>query len=103
MTDMNALLNPPWDPGPIWARIFDHLSWVLPILAGLLSVGAVLSFHDIRVWCGVAAGIISAGGVIFTGLASRVRDGRLAVAQATASLGIGLADAISKQSTGFGG
>lgn len=82
--DSSALFNPPWDPGPTLASTFDVLSLAFPIAAGLLSVGsgigALRGMDNLAAMLGILAGVVSALGVIFTGLASRVRDGRLAVA-----------------------
>ena len=105
--ESNALLNPPWNPGPTWGRAFDILSLALPAVAGLLSIAAGIcslqSAGSYAAVLGILAGVISAFGVIFTSLASRIRDGRIAVAYAVGSHGLDLANSVSDQSAGFGG
>lgn len=41
---------------------------------------------------GIAAGVASAVGILITGWASRIRDGRLAVAHSLDALGVDMAD-----------
>ena len=91
----NTLLNPPWDPGPKWTRLFDIFSWIFPIAAGVLSVLAgIEALHGANsraAVLGILAGVASAFGVFFTGITSRIRDGRLAMARDVASLGLDIA------------
>ena len=105
----NALLNPPWDPGPKWTRLLDICSWGFPIAAGVLSVlagiAALYGANSYAAILGILAGVASAAGVMFTGITSRIRDGHLAVARAVASLGLDIASRTSSQfnSGGWGG
>ena len=105
----NALLNPPWDPGPQWTRLLDICSWFFPIAGGVLSVlagiGALHGANSCAAVLGILAGVASAAGVIFTSITSRIRDGHLAMARAVASLGLDIASQADKQlnSGGWGG
>jgi hypothetical protein len=106
--ESNPLLNPPREPAAKWCIIIDRLSWTLPVCAALLSVGggftALQGIDRLAAILGIFGGIFSAAGVIFTGWASRIRDGRLAVAHALGALGIDIAERTqSILPSGFGG
>lgn len=74
----------------------DALSLGLPVFAAVLAVAggiaALKGIDSAAAILGIAGGIVSAAGVILTGLASRVRDGRLAIAHAKGDLGIQMAE-----------
>jgi hypothetical protein len=93
--DRNPLLNPPKEPSAKVVIIIDRLSWTLPVCAALFSVGGgVAAFQGIdkpAAILGVLGGLASAAGVVFTGWASRIRDGRLEVAHALGGLGVDIA------------
>jgi hypothetical protein len=93
--DTDPLLNPPKEPSANWCRVIDFLSWTLPVCAAVLSVGSGIAtlqgIDKVGAILGIFGGIAGAGGVIFTGWASRIRDGRLAVTHALASLGFDIA------------
>ena len=55
--------------------------------------------NDLAAVLGIIGGITSAAGVWFTGWASRIRDGRLAVAHAVGSLALDLADLVDRLSS----
>jgi hypothetical protein len=81
--------------------VIDTLSWMLPVFAGLLSVAAGIaafeSMNKLAAVLGIFGGIFSAGGVIFTGMASRIRDGRLATAHALGEFGLESAQRVQSQ------
>jgi hypothetical protein len=91
----SPLLNPPKEPPAEWVKVIDCLSWALPSFAALMSVGggiaALEAMNERAAILGILGGVTSAAGVIFTGWASRIRDGRLAVAHAVGELGIDIA------------
>jgi hypothetical protein len=96
------LLNPPKEP-PAWAvGIIDALSWAFPVAAAGLSVwGGAEALNRADDWAaalGIVGGVSAALGVLFTGWSSRIRDGRLAVAYAVASLGVDLASSAQSRS-----
>jgi hypothetical protein len=94
--ETKALLNPPWQPSARLALVIDSLSWALPVIAALTSIGggiaALQNVDNLAAGLGIFAGIASAAGVLFTGLASRIRDNRLTVTHAVASLGLDIAE-----------
>jgi hypothetical protein len=94
--DLGPLFNPPKEPPPLAMKAIDRLSFALPILAAGLAVwGGVEALRKVDDWAallGIAGGIAGAGGVLFTGWASRIRDGRLAVAQSLGASAMGVAD-----------
>lgn len=96
MTDSNPLLNPPKEPSARMMKLIDGSTWVLPIGAAILSSGAaVAALLHADLWAaifGIVAGILGAAGVITTNVASRIRDNRLSVTHAVASLGVDMAD-----------
>jgi len=75
--------------------VIDALSWFLPAVAAVSSVGAgiaALSHADAcAALLGIGGGAIGFVGVVFANWASRIRDGRLAIAHAVASLGLDVA------------
>jgi hypothetical protein len=93
---MNPLFNPPKEPRAEWVKVIDGLSLVLPSFAALMSVGggvaALEAMNERAAILGILGGVSSAAGVIVTGWASRIRDGRLAVAHAVGELGISIAE-----------
>ena len=94
--DYEPLLNPRPEPPPWAMRAIDFLTWTLPIMAAGLSVWAgVAALRKIDDWAavlGIAGGVASALGVLFTGWASRIRDNRLAEAKAIGQLNMDTAD-----------
>lgn len=88
----DILLHPRKEP-PRWVlRAVDALSWGLPVVAALLSigagVGALRKLDDCAAVLGIAGGVISAGAVVITGIGSRIRDRRLETALALGHLGV---------------
>ncbi len=85
-------LNPRRELSPRQVKAIDVLSWTLPVVAAGSSIAggiAALNRIDERAaWLGIAGGVASAAGVIFTGWASRIRDERLEVAHALGALGV---------------
>ncbi|WP_114913325.1 hypothetical protein [Acidibrevibacterium fodinaquatile] len=95
VVDDNLLIWPRPEPSPRMLLWLTRLSWVLPIGAAVFSIGAGICGYraddKAAAMLGIAGGLASAGGVIFTGWVSRVQDRRLATALAMASLGVDMA------------
>ncbi len=96
MVDYELPINPTCEPSPGIVKIIDDLSWVLPILAAILSiwggVEALQKADRCAAYLGIAAGVLAAFGVLCTGWASRIRDGRLAEARSLGALGVSMAE-----------
>jgi hypothetical protein len=102
----DPLLNPKKEPSPRIMWLIDTASWVLPVLAAILSVGAGVEAprHEdgVAAFLGIGGGIISAAGVLATGWASKIRDQRMAVAFALGNLSLNIAsDAVSRTPVSF--
>jgi hypothetical protein len=102
----DPLLNPKKEPSPRIMWLIDTASWVLPVLAAILAVGAGVEAltHDdsVAAILGIAGGVISAAGVLATGWASKIRDERMAVAHALGNLSLNIAsDAMSRTPAAF--
>lgn len=106
--DLSPLFLSSQEPSPRSVRTIDGLSWILPLLAAGLSVGAGvaawLGDAHVAAGCGVMGGFFSAVGVLFTGWASRIRDGRLGYIRALSEFGIAQTQDHSPlwSSSGFG-
>ena len=100
MFDAEPLLFPKKEPAPRLMAAIDALSWWLPGVAGVLSIFAGLSALDgwnaVAALLGIGGGAAGAFGVFFANWASRVRDERLRVAYAVASLGVEMADGVQR-------
>jgi hypothetical protein len=102
----DPLLFPKKEPSRRIMWLIDTASWLLPVLAAILSVGAgaeALAHADRNgAFLGIAGGLASAFGVLATGWASRVRDHRLEHASGVGNLSLNIAsDAMSRMSGNF--
>lgn len=106
LADYKALINPRGQTSPRMASAVDCLSWMLPVLAAVCSVGGgVEALRNDNTWAavlGIAGGIVGALGVIFTNWASYIRDRRLAEAWNLGALGVDMAtDALDRTPGSF--
>lgn len=97
----DLLLNPPKELPARAVMVIDILSWALPAIAAILSIwGGIEALNradDYAAGLGIAAGVLSAFGVVSTNWASRIRDNRLKVTHALADYGFTMAsEAASK-------
>lgn len=96
MVDADPILNPKKQPQPRLMYGIDLLSWWLPAIAGVLSILAGLAalghIDVLAASLGIAGGAASGFGVFFANWAACVRDERLKIAYALASLGVERAD-----------
>jgi hypothetical protein len=104
--EYDPLLFPKREPSRLMMWLIDTASWLLPVLAAILSVGAGVEAlaHDDRnaAILGIAGGLASAFGVLATGWASRVRDHRLERASGVGDLSLNIAsDAMSRMPSNF--
>lgn len=102
----DPVLFPKKEPSHRVMWLIDTASWLLPVLAAILSVGAGMEAlaHDDRdaALLGIAGGLASAVGVLATGWASRVRDHRLEYASGVGNLSLNIAsDAMSRTPSNF--
>src|ERR1700733_14312372 len=102
----DPLLYPKKAPSTRTMWRIDTPSWLLPVLAAIFSVaagGEALRQDDsAAAFLGIAGGVASAFGVLFTGWASRIRDERLEVAHSLGNLSLNIAsDAMSRTPVGF--
>jgi hypothetical protein len=102
--DCDSLLNPQKELSPKVESAIDFMSWALPIVAAVCSIGSgAAALYGRDAWAaalGIAGGIIGALGVLFTNGASRIRDRRLAEARSLASLGVDMAQHAQNQLPG---
>jgi hypothetical protein len=96
LVDYEPLLNPKRGIPPWAERAVDLLSWGLPAIAAICSIGSgVAAWRGADTWAaglGIAGGVVGALGVVFTNWASRIRDGRLAAARNLGALGVDMAN-----------
>jgi hypothetical protein len=90
------------------SKTVDRLAWWLPACSAVMSicggVSAIYGKNETAAALGIIAGIASAGGVMFTGWASRIRDHHLAETRAIGTLGMDIAQrAQSLLPPNFGG
>lgn len=87
----DPLLYPPKEPPAFAVKVIDILSWALPAIAAALSIWggieALKRADNYAAGLGIAAGALSAFGIIFTNWASRIRDNRLKIAHALGERG----------------
>ena len=87
----DPLLYPPKEPPKFARKVIDILSWGLPAIAAALSIlGGIEALNGADNYAaelGIAAGVLSAIGIMFTNWASRIRDNRLRVAHALGERG----------------
>jgi hypothetical protein len=81
IVENNSILNPKWEPPHAIMWVLDTATWLLPVAAAILSVGAGMDAlhhddHDAAL-LGIGGGVVSALGVLVTGYTSRVRDNRM--------------------------
>jgi hypothetical protein len=90
IADYEAIINPKrvvpgWAEHPV-----DCLSWILPTIAAICSVGSgVAALLNEDKWAaafGIGGGFLAAMGVICTNLASRIRDQQLVDVRNTGAL-----------------
>lgn len=101
MADYGLLLSPLREASPRVAKSVDFLSLALPVVAAALSIWAGIDalrhLDDSAAFLGIAGGIASAFSVLFTNWASRIRDQRLAIVQATADLASSVAEGVDRR------
>jgi hypothetical protein len=97
----DPLLYPPKELPACAVRAIDFSSWAFPAVAATLSIcGGIAALEradNYAASLGIAAGVLSALGVVFTNWASRIRDSRLRVAHALGQHGFSMAaDALTR-------
>jgi len=97
MIGSDPLLNPKPSLSQRAQRAIDLLSWGLPAIAALCSIGSgATAISGQNTWAaalGIAGGVAGASGIFFTNWASRIRDDLLAEARSLGSLGMSMANA----------
>ena len=103
--DFDPLLYPPKEPSALMMALIDGGSWWLLVAAAAVSiaagVAALVHADALAALLGIGGGVVSGAGIFATNWASRVRDGRLAQAQSTASLGVEMADPRDEPAAGL--
>ena len=100
MADYGPILSSPKQHSARVERAIDRLSWALPVIAaGLSALGGVEALEHadrLAAILGIAGASIGAFGVLFTNLASRIRDQRLALVQAIGEIHSGALDRMDR-------
>mgnify|MGYP003365540612 CR=1 FL=1 len=100
MADLSPLLETQRNRSPRLVWWADKGSTWLPLVAAALSVTSGVEAMpgnnaSVAAWCGIVGGLVSAASVWATNYSSRVRDGKLELAQASADLSQQTADLVA--------
>lgn len=109
MTDYDPLINPPPEPSPALIRLTDGLSWLVQVVAAVLSIGcgiaAYLKAEDWAAGLGIAAGVAGLSSVAVAYYAGqireRLRDQRMAKTESLAALSLEISEMTDRDNPNF--